>query len=199
MWYKDYFNRFVEEVNKRGMITFNSFDGKADMQRKQYLPDLTTKGYPVIPTVDRVEDTDRLGPTDLYIVKLKDGADSIGMNIMSAEELFDTNPEDRLIQPLIDFRYEVSFYYLDNRFQYALYAPDKFKRWDRQEYEATAADHALPNSSSGGTTWPVALCGWTPAASRTAPCCWWSWKTSTPFYRSQYSGKKSATSSLAIS
>lgn len=140
MWYKDYFNRFVEEVNKRGIATFNSFDGKADMKGKQYLPELTTEGYPVIPTVDRVEDTDRLGPTDLYIVKLKDGADSIGMNIMSAEELFDTNPEDRLIQPLIDFRYEVSFYYLDNRFQYALYAPDKSKRWDLQEYEATAAD-----------------------------------------------------------
>ena len=39
-----------------------------------------------------------------------------------------------LIQPLIDFEYEVSFYFLDNVFQYALFAPYKNKRWELIEY-----------------------------------------------------------------
>lgn len=140
MWYKEYFSRFAKEVNKRGITTFNSFDGKADMKGKQYLADLTAEGYPVIPTVESMENIERLGPANRYIVKLKDGADSIGMTMMSPEELSDAQPKDRLIQPFVDFRYEVSFYYLDNQFQYALYAPDKTKRWALQEYEATEAD-----------------------------------------------------------
>ncbi|HWJ02309.1 MAG TPA: hypothetical protein VNU93_01445, partial [Verrucomicrobiae bacterium] len=101
MWYKEYFNRFVAAVQQQGIVTFNSFDGKADMKGKQYLLDLTGEGYPVIPTVDRVEDIERLGVTDRYIVKLKDGADSIGMSIMSREELLEQRPADRLIQPFL--------------------------------------------------------------------------------------------------
>jgi len=45
-----------------------------------------------------------------------------------------------LVQPYIDFEYELSFYYLNNEFQYALYAPDKQKRWEMREYPATEAD-----------------------------------------------------------
>ena len=111
MWYKDYFNRFMKEVKERGTLTYNSFDGRADMKGKQYLPDLTAAGYPVIPTVVRVEDLEQLGATDRYIVKLKDGADSIGMSVLSREELLQACPTDRLIQPFLDFQYEVSFYY----------------------------------------------------------------------------------------
>ncbi|HEY1116048.1 MAG TPA: hypothetical protein VGE66_20940 [Chitinophagaceae bacterium] len=140
MWYKDYFHRFVQEAARRGIPTFNSFDGKADTKGKQYLPDLTAEGYPVIPTVDRLEDIALLGTPHRYIIKLKDGADSIGMSILSGEELLAARPLDRLIQPYINFRYEVSFYYLNNAFQYALYAPDKAKRWALQPYDATSDD-----------------------------------------------------------
>jgi hypothetical protein len=143
MWYKDYFNRFVEEVKARGILTFNSFDGKADMKGKQYLLDLTTEGYPVIPTVDHIKGLALLGAADRYIVKLKDGADSIGMRILTREELLQAQVADSLIQPFINFRYEVSFYYLDNEFQYALYAPDKQQRWALSEYGATAEDLAF--------------------------------------------------------
>ena len=48
-----------------------------------------------------------------------------------------------MIQPFIPFVYEVSFYYLNNKFQYALYAPDKEKRWNLKEYSATADDLAF--------------------------------------------------------
>lgn len=140
MWYKDYFERFVQEAAKKRVITFNSFDGKADRMGKQYLIDLTAEGYPVIPTVERLEDLALLGDPGRYILKLKDGADSIGMSILSREELLASHPVDRLIQPYIDFRYEVSFYYLNKEFQYALYAPDKAKRWALQPYDATTDD-----------------------------------------------------------
>lgn len=138
--YQDYFNRFVHMVNEKKIPTFNSFDGKADMKGKQYLPDLFAQGYPVIPTIEKMEDLHLLGNADLFVVKLKNGADSIGMEILRKEELLKEQPTGKLIQPFLDFDYEVSLYYLDNVFQYALYAPDKTKRWALKEYETTADD-----------------------------------------------------------
>jgi len=35
--YQEYFHRFLDEVKKLGIVTFNSFDGKADIKGKQYL------------------------------------------------------------------------------------------------------------------------------------------------------------------
>ncbi|MBK3590300.1 hypothetical protein JHN49_44395, partial [Streptomyces sp. MBT57] len=48
-----------------------------------------------------------------------------------------------LVQPRIDFRYEVSFYFVDHDFQYALYAPDPERRWVLEPYAADAADLAF--------------------------------------------------------
>ncbi|MBD0328352.1 MAG: hypothetical protein ICV68_18190, partial [Pyrinomonadaceae bacterium] len=129
IYYKPYFNRFVDVVKEKGIVTFNSFDGKADMKGKDYLLQLTAEGYPVIPTVDSIDELQLLGNTDKFVVNPKDGADSIGMKIVSRNELSATDVTAKLIQPYIDFAYEVSFYYLNNQFQYALYAPDKQKRW----------------------------------------------------------------------
>jgi hypothetical protein len=143
MYYKAYFDRFVNAVLEKGILTFNSFDGKADMKGKDYLLQLTREGYPVIPTVERLEDLERLGDTENYVVKLKDGADSIGMQVVTRAELLEAGLQAQLIQPLIPFVYEVSFYYLNNRFQYALYAPEKEKRWELKEYHATADDLAF--------------------------------------------------------
>ena len=42
-----------------------------------------------------------------------------------------------LIQPAIDFKYEVSFYFLNNDYQYALYAPNPDKRWELKDYNPT--------------------------------------------------------------
>lgn len=138
--YQDYFNRFVEVVRKKNIRTFNSFDGKADMKGKQYLPELTRLGYPVIPTFEKVEERSEPGANGKYVVKLKNGADSIGMEILSEDELLNAALEEKLIQPFLDFEYEVSFYYINKEFQYALYAPDKEKRWELKEYEATSED-----------------------------------------------------------
>ncbi|UAB86050.1 hypothetical protein INR75_08660 [Zunongwangia sp. SCSIO 43204] len=138
--YQDYFDHIVDVVQNEKINIFNSFDGKADIKGKQYLLDLMKTEYPVIPTVEDISDIDALGNSEKYIVKIKNGADSIGMEILTKEELLKAKPEGKLIQPFLDFEYEVSFYYLDEKFQYALYAPQKEKRWDLQEYGATPED-----------------------------------------------------------
>lgn len=143
MGYKAYFTQFVQAVQEQGILTFNSFDGKADMKGKDYLLQLTREGYPVIPTVERFDELSQLGAPEKYIVKLKDGADSIGMQVLAKEDLLNYTLKNQLIQPFIPFVYEVSFYYLNNKFQYALYAPDKEKRWNLKEYSAIADDLAF--------------------------------------------------------
>lgn len=141
--YQEYFDRFFDTVRQKNINIFNSFDGKADMRGKQYLLDLMKAGYPVIPTVEEVSEIDLLGSPEKYICKLKNGADSIGMETLTKQELLASRPQGKLIQPFLDFQYEVSFYYLDDQFQYALYAPDKGKRWELTEYEATPEDLAF--------------------------------------------------------
>lgn len=138
--YQNYFNDFVTVIRERGLKTFNSFDGKADLKGKQYLVELSAMDYPVIPTVDSLSDIHKIGIQDKYIVKIKNGADSIGMEILPHGELLSSFEGEKLIQPLVDFVHEVSFYYLNKEFQYALYAPDKERRWELEEYKATADD-----------------------------------------------------------
>lgn len=143
--YQDYFYQFLSIIEKKNIKTFNSFDGKADIKGKQYLLDLTLMGYNVIPTIECIEDLEKLGKPENYIVKIKNGADSIGMEILTREELLNKNLQGKLIQPLIDFKYEVSFYYIDHIFQYALFAPDKNKRWELTEYKPTSEDLEFAN------------------------------------------------------
>lgn len=140
MEFSDYFQKFLREVSNNNILTFNSFDGKADIRGKEYLLNLTNTGFPVIPTIDKLSDLSELGNAEKYVIKIKNGADSIGMEILSKEELLDTELKNKLIQPYLDFEYEISFYYLNNEFQYALYAPDKNKRWELKEIEASLED-----------------------------------------------------------
>ncbi|MGX1115518.1 hypothetical protein RKD37_000881 [Streptomyces ambofaciens] len=121
---------------------YNQLTGRADMVGKQYLLDLTAAGFPVIPTVDRVEDLHRLPVADEYVVKPRLGADSAGLRIVPAgrvpEVLAGTG--DLLVQPRVDFAYEVSFYFVDHDYQYALHAPHPDRRWQLEPYDATVAD-----------------------------------------------------------
>ena len=76
------------------------------------------------------------------MIKPKDGADSIGLECLTKEKLLKRNltDGDTLIQPAIDFKYEVSFYFINDKLEYALYAPDKSKRWELQKYNFTNED-----------------------------------------------------------
>ncbi|WP_405513655.1 hypothetical protein [Streptomyces canus] len=138
--YQEAYDAFRERALRNGTRVYNPLSGKADMAGKQYLLDLTAAEYPVIPTVDRAEDLDRLPTTDRYVVKPRLGADSIGLRIMPADEVRDHIDGHVLVQPCVDFAYEVSFYFVDHDFQYALYAPHADRRWALEPYRPTPED-----------------------------------------------------------
>ncbi|WP_328436756.1 hypothetical protein OHA71_05720 [Streptomyces sp. NBC_00444] len=139
---KDY-DAFREQAVARGIRVYNPLSGRGDMAGKQYLLDLTAAGYPVIPTIGRPEDLRLLPEAGQYAVKPKVGADSIGLTFVPREQLSDLAYGDILVQPRVDFRYEVSFYYVDDTFQYALHAPDPERRWVLEPYEPTDTDLAF--------------------------------------------------------
>jgi hypothetical protein len=138
--YQAAYDAFRERALAAGVRVYNQLSGKGDMAGKGYLLELTAAGFPVIPTVDRAPDLDRLPEAGLYAVKPKQGADSIGLEFVPREDLAGLPFGDILVQPRIDFRYEVSFYFVDDTLQYALYAPDPERRWALEPYEPTAED-----------------------------------------------------------
>ncbi|MEZ3178041.1 hypothetical protein KYY02_04735 [Streptomyces pimonensis] len=133
--YPDAYEAFRERAAATGTPVYNPLTGRGDMAGKQYLLDLTAAGRPVIPTVDRPEDLHRLPTTERYVVKPRLGADSIGLRVVPADEVRGLADGDVLVQPHIDFAYEVSFYFVDHDFQYALYAPHAGRRWQLEPYE----------------------------------------------------------------
>ncbi|MBT2479608.1 hypothetical protein [Streptomyces sp. ISL-94] len=138
--YQEAYDSFRAAALAAGIRVYNPLTGRGDMAGKQYLLDLTAAGYPVIPTVDDPARLSELPQVPSYAVKPKQGADSIGL-------AFTADPSgpagEILIQPRIDFAYEVSFYFVDDAFQYALYAPDPERRWELRPYDPTGADLAF--------------------------------------------------------
>lgn len=144
LYYRAAYEAFRAEALRTGMRVYNPLTGRGDMAGKQYLPDLTAAGYPVIPTADGPAGLDRLPQAAEYVVKPKDGADSIGLEVVPpAEAARRAAAGDVLVQPRVDFRYEVSFYFVDGDFQYALHAPDPGRRWELRPYEPAGADLAF--------------------------------------------------------
>ncbi|WP_034262732.1 hypothetical protein [Actinospica robiniae] len=141
--YQDAYDAFREQAAARRTRVYNPLTGRGDMAGKQYLLDLSAAGHPVIPTIDRPEDLHLLPEAEQYAVKPKVGADSIGLAFVPREQLADLTYGDILIQPRVDFRYEVSFYFVDDDFQYALHAPDPEQRWVLEPYQPTDADLAF--------------------------------------------------------
>ncbi|MER5428149.1 hypothetical protein [Streptomyces sp. NPDC002588] len=138
--YRREYDAFRDRALRDGVRVYNPLTGRGDMAGKQYLLDLSAEGFPVIPTVDRPADLHRLPRADRYVVKPKAGADSIGLRIAGPGELPALADGTVLVQPCVDFAYEVSFYFVDDDFQYALYAPDPERRWRLEPYGPTAAD-----------------------------------------------------------
>ncbi|NSC20026.1 hypothetical protein FM076_01910 [Streptomyces albus subsp. chlorinus] len=141
--YRNEYDAFRARAEARGTRVYNPLSGRGDMGGKRYLLDLTAAGYPVIPTIDRQRDLHLLPESEQYAVKPKEGADSIGLAFVPRHELSGLAYGDILVQPRVDFRYEVSFFYVDDAFQYALYAPDPGRRWVLEPYEPTGTDLAF--------------------------------------------------------
>ncbi|MCJ0868692.1 hypothetical protein [Streptomyces sp. AP-93] len=135
--HQEAYDSFRAAALAAGTRVYNPLTGRGDMAGKQYLVDLTASGHPVIPTIDDPAHLPLLPASPSYAVKPKLGADSIGLTFTPHP---DCAPGEFLIQPRIDFSYEVSFYFVDDTFQYALYAPDPARRWELVPYDPTPAD-----------------------------------------------------------
>ncbi len=128
------------ELRKRsGLVLFNDLLGKGDILGKYHLIELFKSGFPVIPTFTSKESLS--GSTyERYLLKPLNGADSSGLRVLSREEMSSDPCQNVLIQPLVEFQYEVSFYFIGNQFHYALYAPLAQKRWELEPYLASQED-----------------------------------------------------------
>jgi len=135
------YDAFRSAAAERGTRLVNPLSGRGDMRGKRYLVDLTRKGWPVIPTVDRREDLGLLPPAARYVVKPVLGADSIGLRVV--DDLDGVDLEGALVQPYVELAYEVSFVFVGRAFQYAVYAPDRERRWDLEPYAPSADDLAF--------------------------------------------------------
>ena len=138
--YLEAYHEFRDAALKRDKPVHNQLSGKADMLGKRYLADLSLAGYPVIPTVDCREDLSRLPEADEYVVKPLWGADSAGLRFVARVDLQHLRHDGLVVQPRVDVGYEVSFYFVDASFRYALYAPHSDRRWVLERYEPTAED-----------------------------------------------------------
>jgi hypothetical protein len=143
IYYKDYFRDFFTRINTKKLPVFNALNGRGDMMGKEYLITLTEAGFPVIPTIDKVANINAIPETSEYLIKPKNGADSIGARKITRAGLTTLQLAIDIIQPFIDFEYEVSFYFINASFQYALYAPNKKERWKLERYQPDANDLAF--------------------------------------------------------
>lgn len=145
--YREAYEAFRARAVELGVPVYNPPVGRGDMAGKEYLVELSREGFPVIPTVDRAADLGLLPEAGEYAVKPKLGADSEGLRFVAGAgvgaELAGEDDGVLLVQPRIGFRYEVSFYFVDQDFQYALYAPDPEQRWVLEPYAASAEDLAF--------------------------------------------------------
>ncbi len=122
---------------RKDLLLFNDLLGMGDINGKGHLLQLCRGGFPVIPSfMSKAELTTK---SDRYLIKPLNGADSRGVSIVNNDVLEESYP-NALIQPLLDFEYEVSFYFIGKQFYYALYAPNKQKRWELQPYTVTQED-----------------------------------------------------------
>jgi hypothetical protein len=141
--YPEAYAAFREQALATRKPVYNELTGKADMLGKQYLLDLHAAGYPVVPTVGSADHLGELPVSERYVVKPLLGADSTGLYTATADELSATDPAGVLIQPLVGIAHEVSFYFVDHTFVYALRTPDAHRRWELEPYEPDADDLAF--------------------------------------------------------
>ncbi|MET8111691.1 hypothetical protein [Streptomyces prasinus] len=146
------YEAFRRRAAEAGKPVYNPLTGRGDMAGKRYLLELSAAGWPVIPTVDRAEDLRLLPAADRYVVKPRLGADSVGLRVVSGDAVRGFADGSVLVQPHIDFAYEVSFYFVDHDFQYALYAPDPGRRWQLEPYDVTPRDLEFARSFIGWNT-----------------------------------------------
>lgn len=165
---------FNEDFARLGAVSlrlskpiYNPFHRSAHIEDKTYLIDLTRQGFPVIPTTFNGVALPRPA-SGRYVVKPSDGCSSSGVRITDQ-----VPPEitGHIVQPFIDLAEEISYFFIDNRFVYALrtdgdrwedlywYEPpgaeiewaQRFVQWNAMPYGLQRIDAG--RAKEGGSLW----------------------------------------------
>lgn len=140
--YEHAWKKIRQRLLEKKLLTYNPLTGRGDTKGKDYLTELFQEGFPVIQTTDLSGDISQL-PGDLLVIKPKSGGSSVGVEKVTRQELKKRELANYIIQPFIDFTYELSFYFIDNTLQHTLYAPNKKDRWDLKEFKPSLKDVAF--------------------------------------------------------
>lgn len=111
--------------------TYNPIHRGGWVEDKSYLAELYQKGYPVIPSFLTNE---TLPSSRYFLAKPLDGCSSNGILKLSKQEIADLVLDGYVIQPEINFVREISFYFIDQIFTYAMASKGRFKRWELEAY-----------------------------------------------------------------
>ena len=120
--------------------SYNPLVFKGDTEGKDYLLVLYEKGYPVIPSIDHVNDLDRLPASESYWIKPKKSCDGIGAERLGRQQLLDRRPRGYIIQPFVEFEYEPCFFFVDNIFEHAVAETCRLLDEPPYRYYPSAAD-----------------------------------------------------------
>lgn len=141
--YEKEWERIKQKIRESKIPTYNPLTGKGDNGGKEYLAELFDNGFPVIPSVSKIEDIDQLPKSEFYYIKPLESCDGFGDEKLTMEELLKRNPENYIIQPCIHFSSEPSFFYINNKFSYAITVPNRLTETEISQYEPTEDDLAF--------------------------------------------------------
>ena len=121
---------FLKRAKKKNLLVYNDLNACADRRGKDYLVELFDKGYPVIPSFNSTKELGNLLNFENFLIKPKKGFSSIGIKEIEKSQIKNVKLNDELIQPKLDFEYEISFYFIDKTFLYCLiFEPSKSPEW----------------------------------------------------------------------
>lgn len=124
----------IQKIFKQNNTKLYNPNHRNFVEDKTYLLNLFEQNFPVIPTINKLTDLQKLGSPDSYIIKPNDGCSSVGVEELSGKEIVERDLSGYIIQPTIQFKDETSFYYIDDIFVYATVSAGPDKRWELQEY-----------------------------------------------------------------
>lgn len=103
-----------------------NFDGKFDNQGKHYLAELYKKGYSVVPTINDINDIDKISEYNNFLIKPVNGYAGFGIIEANKENITKNWNKNYVIQPKLNFDSEIQFYFVGNKYQYAqIFIPKK--------------------------------------------------------------------------
>ena len=141
--YKNSWDEIKLHLRNSILPIYNPLILKGDVEGKDYLIILYKLGYPVIPSVDQIKDLHLIPDSEFYWIKPKHSCDGIGAERLTKASLIQRNPLGYIIQPFFEFQYEPSFFFIDNRFQNAIWSKHRLLSDDVAPYNLKPDDLAF--------------------------------------------------------